>query len=270
MGSSAEVEEVAVAIEADLVAGVSEFGDEVGLHEVAVAFEFGERVFAEIGFAGEFFVACDDLGHFGLDGGEVVWGEGFFAVEVVEESRIGGWAVSELGFREKLKDGGGHDVGGGVAHDFEGFGIAFFQESEAGIFKERRGEVDKTWCGSVAGGVHGGIAFGFVGGLDRCAGGDRSEAGYDGSGGEAGGDCVGDVIGGGARGYFADCPVGEIHGDGFFAHDEGSFLKNHWMCFETCGNHSEYTGVLRNKHTGEPVLRGVGADPETEWRHDLV
>jgi hypothetical protein len=41
--AAAEVDEVAVAIEADLVAGRGELGDEVGLHEVAVALSNSSR-----------------------------------------------------------------------------------------------------------------------------------------------------------------------------------------------------------------------------------
>jgi hypothetical protein len=40
MRAAAEVDEFAVAIEADLIAGLGEFGDEVRLHEVAVFIEF--------------------------------------------------------------------------------------------------------------------------------------------------------------------------------------------------------------------------------------
>ena len=109
MRAAAEVDEVAIAIEADLVAGRSEPGDEVSLHEVAVAREFGEGPFAGFVLADEGLIAGDDFGHFGFDGGEVFGGEGLLAVEVVEEAGVGGGAVTELGFG-KLEDGRSQNV----------------------------------------------------------------------------------------------------------------------------------------------------------------
>ncbi len=144
VGSAAEVEEVSVAIEADLIAGVGEFGDEVGLHEVAVTVEVGQGLFAGGGDSGEGFVAGDDLLHAGLNGGEVVRGEGGGAVEVVEEAGVSGGAVAELGFGEELEDGGGHDVGGGVADNLEGLGVALGEECELGVFGKGGGEIDEA------------------------------------------------------------------------------------------------------------------------------
>jgi hypothetical protein len=130
MRAAAEVDEVAVAIEADLGAGRGELGDEVGLHEVAVFFKFGEGLLTRLVFADERLVARDDLGHFGFDGGEVFRREGLLAVEVVEEAGIGGGAVAELGLREELEDGRGQNVRGGVAQNLERVGIVFFDEFE--------------------------------------------------------------------------------------------------------------------------------------------
>ena len=153
--SAAEVEEVPVAVEADLIAGVCEFGDEVGLHEVAVVFEGSEGVFAEGGFAGKGLIAGDDLSHFGLDGGQIVRGERGLAEEVVEEAGVGGGAVAELGFRKELKDGGGHDVRGGVSDDLECLWIALGDEGELGVFGQRGGEVNEAGGFGIDGGVHG-------------------------------------------------------------------------------------------------------------------
>jgi hypothetical protein len=51
VGAAAEVDEAAVAVEADLVAGVGEFGDKMGLHEIPILLEALERVFPQGGLA---------------------------------------------------------------------------------------------------------------------------------------------------------------------------------------------------------------------------
>ena len=221
MRAAAEVDEAAVAIEADLGAGLGELGHEVGLHEVAVFFEFGESLFAGFVFADEGLVACDDFGHLLLDGGEVFGGEGLVAVEVVEEAGVGGGAVAELGFRKELEDRGGEDVRGGVTDDLEGVGIVLLDELEVGVGGEGRGEVDEARRGCIFGGVHGSFGFAFrrlVGCGLGIAGYERSEARDDGGCGEARRDVVGDVEGRGALRDFADGAVGEVDGDGWLAH----------------------------------------------------
>ena len=60
------------------------------------------RVFFD---AHELFVAGDDFGHAGFDGGEIGLGERDLAVDVVEEAALSvGGAVAELGFGEELED----------------------------------------------------------------------------------------------------------------------------------------------------------------------
>ena len=221
VGSAAEVDEFAVAIEADLGAGLGELGDEVGLHEVAVPLKAGEGLFARLSYlANEWLVARDDFGHLFLDGVEVVGGEGLFAIEVVEETGIGSGAVAELGFREKLEDRRGHDVGGGVAHDFESLGVVFLDQLKARVGGERRGEVDEARGGGVFRGVHGGLGLS-LGGVAGLVGGavDGGEPGDNGSGGEARRDGVGDVERRCAGRHFANGPVGQMYGDVLIAHD---------------------------------------------------
>ena len=128
--AATEVDELAVAIEADLVARLRELSYEVGLHEVAVALEFGEGLLARLILADKRLIAGDNFGHFGFYGREIFGCEGFFAIEVVEETGIGRGAVAELGFRKKLEDSSGHDVRGGVAQNFQRIGIVFFDELE--------------------------------------------------------------------------------------------------------------------------------------------
>ncbi len=92
--AAAEVGEVAVAVEGDFVAGFGEALDEVDLHELGVGFVVGEGLLAGLEDLDEGFVARDDFGHAGFDGGEVGFGEGDFAVDVVEEAAVGGGAVA--------------------------------------------------------------------------------------------------------------------------------------------------------------------------------
>ncbi len=213
---------LAVAVEGDLVAGLGEALDEVDLHELAFAGVVGEALLAGFDLVDEGLVALDDLGHARFDGGEIGLGEGGFAIDVVEEALVGGGAVAELGFGEELEDGGGHDVGGGVADDPEGGLVGFLEELEADVFVEGLGEVDDA--GGVGGGgcagVHGLFGGGGVGLGGALVGGgfERADAGDDDGGGEARGDAVGDVEGGGAGGDGAEAAVRKLDGDGLFAH----------------------------------------------------
>ena len=63
---AAKVHEVAVAIETHLIAGDSEFGHEVALHEVAVALELRQRLLSGREFVNEGLVARNDLARYGL------------------------------------------------------------------------------------------------------------------------------------------------------------------------------------------------------------
>ena len=107
----------------------------------------------------ELLVAGDHFLHLGLDGDEVFRSEGGGAIEVVEEAGVGGGAVAELGLREELQDGGGEDVGGGVADDFERFRVRLLDEFEAGIGGEGGREVDQARGGCVFSGVHCGFSL---------------------------------------------------------------------------------------------------------------
>ncbi len=79
--------------------------------------EFFEGLLARFVFADEGLVASDDFGHFCFDGGEVLGREGFFAIEVVEETGVGCGAVAELGLRKEFENGGRENVRSGVTHE---------------------------------------------------------------------------------------------------------------------------------------------------------
>ena len=124
MRTAAEVGELAGLVDRNFLVGLGELLDEVALHEVAFGLEALEALGARQEFARVGQVGFDELLHLLLDGGEVVGRERLLAVEVVEESVLGGGAVAELGLGKELEDGGSHEMRGGVAEDFKGFGIA--------------------------------------------------------------------------------------------------------------------------------------------------
>src|SRR6185437_4039139 len=101
--AAAEVDELAVAIERNLLARVREALDEVDLHEVAVSLEFGQALLARLKLADKLLVALDDLGHAALDELQVLGREGRGPIKIVEKPRVGGRAVTQLGLRKKLQ-----------------------------------------------------------------------------------------------------------------------------------------------------------------------
>lgn len=127
MWSAAEVEEFAVAIEADALTTLGELLNEVDLHEVALLQIADESFIARDVFVAEWLVARDDFRHLRFNGGKVFRREWLLAEDVVEEAAVGGGAVAELHFRIQLRDGRSHDVCSRVAHNAQGFGIVLLQ-----------------------------------------------------------------------------------------------------------------------------------------------
>ena len=88
MGAAAEVDEAAVAIERDLLAGFGELLDEMDLHEVPVLGVILQAHLARLDFADELFISRDYFGHLRFDRCEIFIAERFFAIDVVEESGV--------------------------------------------------------------------------------------------------------------------------------------------------------------------------------------
>jgi hypothetical protein len=77
MRPAAKVHKLAVAIKAHLRTGLRELGHEVRLHEVAVALELRQRLFARLVLAHKLLVARHHLGHLLFDQRQVFGRKGF-------------------------------------------------------------------------------------------------------------------------------------------------------------------------------------------------
>ncbi len=135
----------------NLFIGLGELLDEVALHEVAFRLEALQPFGARQKLARVRQVLLHQLLHLLLDGLEVFGREGLLAIEVVEESVLGRRTVAELGLGKEFEHGGGHQVRGRVAIDFQGFGIALGQDAQLGILLQRTREVDQARAVFLAG-----------------------------------------------------------------------------------------------------------------------
>ena len=117
--TGAEVDEIAVLVEADLLA----FGDILEAPEfvafLAEFLDFLNGFLAGAFDAGELLVLLDDLFHLGLDGFEVGGVELLVEIDIVVEALICGRADVQLGLRVEAQHRGSKDVGAGVAKLFE-------------------------------------------------------------------------------------------------------------------------------------------------------
>lgn len=120
MRTGAEVDEVVLAVDGDAGIGGDgieqlEFVGLVLLGEDGTGFVAGDNLALQ---AGGF---LDDGLHLLLDGIEVLTVERT-EIEVIEEAFVGGGTDGELGLGIEVLDGLGHDMGGGVTEDGQGFG----------------------------------------------------------------------------------------------------------------------------------------------------
>ena len=118
--AATEVDEVAVAVERHR--GLALAGEVVDLVDLVGVLALDEEL-ARVGDAHhralERRLGGDDARHLGLDGREVLLGDGPGGVEVVVEAVVDRRAEAELGPRDQRLDGLRHDVRGGVPHDVE-------------------------------------------------------------------------------------------------------------------------------------------------------
>ena len=141
--AAAEIEELAGLVDRNLFIGLGELLDEVALHEVAFALELFQAFLARQKFARVGKVLLDEFLHLLFDLFQIFGRERSGAVEVVEESVLGGGAVAEFGLGEKFEHGGGQQVRGRMPVDFERLGIFLGEDAQVGVVVERAGEVDQ-------------------------------------------------------------------------------------------------------------------------------
>ena len=154
MRTAAEVHKLAVAIERNLIARLGEFLDEMHLHEVVAGLELLQALLAGLQFADKFLVARRHFRHAPLDELQILGREWSRPPEIIEEARIGGWTVAQLGLRKQLGDGGRHHMRGGVAQNLECIGIALCQQLQRYVFFQRRGEIDEAFGVGVFRSIH--------------------------------------------------------------------------------------------------------------------
>ncbi len=152
MGSGAEVQKVTVSEQGDLFV-VGDVLDDVGFEAIGCG-PFGEG--GQTALLGEFegFVAGDDEffegmvcfdfeAHLLLDLGEVLRRDAVGQIDVVVEAVFHGGTGGELGFGPDFEDGGGEDVGGGVAEPLQISHLLPLLESFA-FFSHGKGVDDKS------------------------------------------------------------------------------------------------------------------------------
>ena len=172
----------------------------------------GDSLLARFRNVEERFIARNDFSHPRFNRGKVGFSERHFAVDIVEETAVGRGTVAELRLGEELEDGRGHDVGGGVAYNFERGGVGLLEKLEGDIFGERLREVDDAgFTAARMGGVHGLFAClqrGFVYGSGSRS--KRRDPCDNDSCRETRRDAAGDVERGCAAGDFADRTVRKL------------------------------------------------------------
>ena len=142
VGTTAEVYELPIPVERNLVLTLSVLLDEVDFHPVVLGLVLLDRLISWHVLANEFLVTLDDFLHPFFDFLEIVRRERRWAVEVVEEAGVGGWTMPKLGLREKFGDRSSEHVCRRVSKHLQRFGILFREDANLGVFFERTAQVD--------------------------------------------------------------------------------------------------------------------------------
>ena len=118
--------------------------DELDLVVLAERLVVADRAVAVPDLGADRVAGGDDLAHPGLDGLEVLGGEGLGAVEIVVPAVLDHRADGDLHVRPELLHGARHDVGGVVADEFEGGGVLRGDHGEAGVRLDGAGQVGEA------------------------------------------------------------------------------------------------------------------------------
>src|SRR5580698_1548410 len=116
---TAEIDELAGAVDRYLFIGLGELLDEMTLHEVAFFLELSQPLFARQKLARVWDILLHQLLHLLLDFFEILRSESGGPVEVVKESALGRRTVPQLGLRKELQYGRGEQVRRGMPVHFQ-------------------------------------------------------------------------------------------------------------------------------------------------------
>ena len=141
--AAAEVEPVALAVEADLLAR-RDGGDDLGLVVLAQPLEGLDRLVARHHAALDRQVRGGQLLHPGFEFLEVLGGEGPLVGEVVVEAVLDHRADRDLRVRVDRLHGLCEQVGGRVAEDLEAFGVLGRDDGDRGVAVDQVGRVDQA------------------------------------------------------------------------------------------------------------------------------
>ncbi len=142
MRSAAQVDPVALPVEADLVL-VRNASDDLGLVEFTQAFEELHRLISRHDAAGDFLVRPGEFGHLRFDGLEILRGKGTLVGKVVIKAVLDDRADGHLRLREQLLHRLRQQVRRGVADDLEPIGILVGHDGETGVLGNDIGGVDQ-------------------------------------------------------------------------------------------------------------------------------
>ena len=146
--AAAKVDEIALAVQRDVLAR-RDRGDDLGLVVLADALEEVHCLVARPHLAMHGNLALRDLAHALLDRLQVLGGEGALVREVVVEAVVDHRPDRHLGVGKELLHRVREQVGGGVADDFEAFGILVGDDGEIRVRFEAMREIDQLPVGAT-------------------------------------------------------------------------------------------------------------------------
>ena|SRR5438874_8912423 len=140
--SPAEVDELAVAIERNLVFTFSVLLNEVHLHPIVFRLVLTDRLVSRHVFTDKLLVPINNLLHALLNALQVLGSELRSTIEVVEEAGFSRWTMPKLRLGEQLGDGGCQYVSRGMPEHLKRLGILLRENPHFGVFFDRPIQID--------------------------------------------------------------------------------------------------------------------------------
>ncbi len=142
VGTPAEVDEIALPVDRDLLVG-RDLADDRGLVVFPLIAEKLDGGVPVPHLPAHRLVALGDLGHLGLDGLQILRGEGPPIGEIVVEAVLDDRADGDLGLGEQLFHRLRQQVGGGVPNHFQTFLVPTGKDGDPGLVRNNMGEIDQ-------------------------------------------------------------------------------------------------------------------------------